>query len=47
MHGPPGCGKTTLVYDVAESLGVDVQKITAAEIYGAYTGKYAVRFLPR
>ena len=38
LHGPPGCGKTALVEDVADELGIAVHHLSAADVYGAYTG---------
>lgn len=31
MHGPPGVGKTTCVYTIAEDLGYDIYEINASE----------------
>ncbi|CAL8469303.1 g8844 [Coccomyxa elongata] len=39
LYGPPGCGKTALVHTVAESLGITVHKVSASDIYGAFTGE--------
>ena len=38
IHGPAGCGKTTLVHNVAKDFGFTVRTITPASVYGAYTG---------
>ena len=38
IHGPAGCGKTTLVHSVAKDFGFTVKTITPASVYGAYTG---------
>ena len=38
IHGPAGCGKTTLVHSVAKDFGFTVRTITPASVYGAYTG---------
>eukprot|EP00891_Asterochloris_glomerata_P007187 jgi/Astpho2/7187/Aster-01505 len=39
LHGPPGCGKTLAARFVAEECGARLHSISAAQIFGAYTGK--------
>ncbi len=38
LHGPPGCGKSALVKVIADEFGIKVHNVSAADIYGAYTG---------
>ena len=42
LHGPPGCGKTLAARCVAEECGARMHSISAAQIFGAYTGKHKV-----
>jgi len=43
LYGPPGCGKNTLVYEVARSLGLPVREVTRADIFSKYYGETDVR----
>lgn len=38
LHGPPGVGKSAAVAAVAAESGATVHAITAASVFGAYTG---------
>ena len=38
LHGPPGCGKTLVTRSVATEFDAEVHEISAANIFGAYTG---------
>ena len=38
LHGPPGCGKTLVARSVAAEFGAEVHEISAASVFGAYTG---------
>eukprot|EP00884_Botryococcus_braunii_P007630 jgi/Botrbrau1/16869/Bobra.150_2s0088.1 len=38
LHGPPGCGKTSLVCAVAAEAGAIVQPVSASSIFGPYQG---------
>jgi ribosome biogenesis ATPase len=38
LHGPPGCGKTTLAHAIAGELGVAFFKLSAPELVNARTG---------
>lgn len=38
LHGPPGCGKTSLVHAVAAEAGAVVQSVSASTIFGPYQG---------
>ena len=40
IHGPAGCGKTSLVHSVAKDFGFTVKTIIPASVYGAYTGTH-------
>jgi SpoVK/Ycf46/Vps4 family AAA+-type ATPase len=39
LHGPPGCGKSAAVRAVAAEAGASLHVVTAATIFGAYTGE--------
>ncbi|GAB4813702.1 hypothetical protein N2152v2_000748 [Parachlorella kessleri] len=39
LHGPPGVGKTAAVHAVAREVGAPVHVVTAATLFGAYTGE--------
>eukprot|EP00887_Chlorella_sp_A99_P001650 scaffold8.g1650.t1 len=39
LHGPPGTGKTAAVRAVAAECGVPLLEVTAASVFGAYTGE--------
>ena len=41
LHGPPGCGKTAAVHAVAAEVGAALHLVTAASLFGAYTGRLA------
>lgn len=38
LHGPPGCGKTLVTRSVAAEFNAEVFEISAANVFGAYTG---------
>ena len=38
LHGPPGCGKTLVTRSVAAEFDAEVFEISAANVFGAYTG---------
>ena len=38
LHGPPGCGKTLVARSVAAEYDAEVHEISAASVFGAYTG---------
>ncbi len=38
LHGPPGCGKTLVARSVAAEFDAEVHEISAANVFGAYTG---------
>ena len=38
LHGPPGCGKTLVARSVAAEFGAEVHEVSAASVFGAYTG---------
>lgn len=38
LHGPPGCGKTLVARSVAAEFDAEVHEISAASVFGAYTG---------
>ena len=38
LHGPPGCGKTLVTRLVAAEFDAEVFDISAANVFGAYTG---------
>ena len=38
LHGPPGCGKTLVTRSVAAEFDAEVYEISAANVFGAYTG---------
>lgn len=44
LHGPPGCGKTSLVRAIAAEAGAAVHLVSASSIFGPYQG--AVLNLP-
>ncbi|KAL0051736.1 hypothetical protein WJX82_001191 [Trebouxia sp. C0006] len=39
LHGPPGCGKTLVARSVAAEFDAEVHEISAASVFGAYTGE--------
>ncbi|KAL3148141.1 hypothetical protein ABBQ38_014423 [Trebouxia sp. C0009 RCD-2024] len=39
LHGPPGCGKTLVARSVAAEFGAEVHEVSAASVFGAYTGE--------
>ncbi|GBF97186.1 hypothetical protein Rsub_10047 [Raphidocelis subcapitata] len=39
LHGPPGCGKTLLVQQVAAEFGASLHTITAPSVFGAFVGE--------
>lgn len=38
LHGPPGCGKTLVARSVAAEFDAEVHEVSAASVFGAYTG---------
>lgn len=38
LHGPPGCGKTLVTRSVAAEFDAEIYEISAANVFGAYTG---------
>jgi ribosome biogenesis ATPase len=38
LHGPPGCGKTTLAHAIANETGVPFYKISAPEVVSGVSG---------
>ena len=40
LHGPPGCGKTLVARSVAAEFDAEVHEISAASVFGSYTGRY-------
>lgn len=38
LHGAPGCGKTLVARSVAAEFDAEVHEISAASVFGAYTG---------
>ena len=43
LHGPPGCGKTLVARSVAAEFGAEVHEVSAASVFGAYTGMLSSR----
>ena len=43
LHGPPGCGKTLVACSVAAEFGAEVHEVSAASVFGAYTGMLCSR----
>lgn len=41
LHGPPGCGKTTLAHAIANETGVPFYKISAPEVVSGVSGMYS------
>jgi ribosome biogenesis ATPase len=41
LHGPPGCGKTTLAHAIANETGVPFYKISAPEVVSGVSGIYS------
>ena len=41
LHGPPGCGKTTLVHAIANETGVPFYKISAPDIVSGISGTFS------
>jgi len=41
LHGPPGCGKTTLVHAIANETGVPFYKISAPDIVSGISGMFS------
>ena len=41
LHGPPGCGKTLVTRSVAAEFNAEVFEVSAANVFGAYTGGLA------
>jgi SpoVK/Ycf46/Vps4 family AAA+-type ATPase len=39
LHGPPGCGKTSLVRAAAAEAGASLHVVTAGAVFGAYLGE--------
>ena len=39
LHGPPGCGKTTLAHAIAGELGVAFFKLSATEVVAGTSGE--------
>ena len=42
LHGPPGCGKTLAARSVAAEFNAEVHEISAASVFGAYTGRQKI-----
>lgn len=45
LHGPPGCGKTTLAHAIANEVRVPFYKITGGEIVSGISGMYVAVIL--
>jgi len=43
LHGPPGCGKTTLAHAIANETGVPFYKISAPEVVSGVSGIFLTR----
>jgi len=41
LHGPPGCGKTTLAHAIANETGVPFYKISAPEVVSGVSGMFS------
>jgi len=39
LHGPPGCGKTTMIFSAAKEAGVEVVEIVMSEILNMWSGE--------
>ena len=39
LHGPPGCGKTQLVYAIAGELDLPLLKVTSTELVSGVSGE--------
>jgi len=42
LHGPPGCGKTTLAHAIANETGVPFYKISAPEVVSGVSGIFSI-----
>jgi len=39
LHGPPGCGKTTMIFSAAKDAGIEVVEIVMSEILNMWSGE--------
>jgi ATP-dependent Zn protease len=42
LHGPPGCGKTTLAHAIANETGVPFYKISAPEVVSGVSSIFSI-----
>jgi DNA helicase TIP49 (TBP-interacting protein) len=46
LHGPPGCGKTSILVSIAKENGIEVVEIVLSEILSMWSGESGKRINP-